>query len=322
MYAIRLLVFLAIYISGPAYATKLYVTNNYSGTVSAINIDTNTVVSTINVGGQPYGIAVNPVGTRIYVTDGFGNSRLSVIDTTTDTVIATVPLNNPLGVAVHPVNGDIYVANYGNAKVSVIDPITFAIKTTISVVGNPFMMTMNGNGSKLYLTDYATNRLTIITTATKAKTYKTVASEGNVGLAFNKGTDTAISNRVFVANYIASTISAVNSGNTVSHWMNTPAYTAYGIAIKNNGLEAYVTSYGGNLLYHINLKTKSLITLYGTHALPTGVALSPKEKRLYVANFSPSTISVFDTADHSIITNISVGSGPMFMAIANPQMCQ
>ncbi len=47
--------------------TRLYVAR--SATPTVINTGTNSVVDTINIGGQPYDLVVNPDGTRVYPTD-------------------------------------------------------------------------------------------------------------------------------------------------------------------------------------------------------------------------------------------------------------
>ena len=76
-----------------------------AGTVSVIDIETNTVVATISFGNQnPFRVAITPDGTRAYVTIGFPNNIVSVIDTATNTVVATIPVGSgPVAVAITPV---------------------------------------------------------------------------------------------------------------------------------------------------------------------------------------------------------------------------
>src|SRR5207245_1035403 len=57
-------------------------------TVSVIDTATNTVVATIPVGLDPFGVAITPDGTRAYVTIN-GDNTVSVFDTTSNTVAAT-----------------------------------------------------------------------------------------------------------------------------------------------------------------------------------------------------------------------------------------
>ncbi len=86
-------------VPSPRYMTvvapgKAYVSNLYTGTVTAVNLTTNSVADTrtIRVGRNPEDIAV--VGGRVYVANsGFGaDSTLTVIDAATDAPIATVNL--------------------------------------------------------------------------------------------------------------------------------------------------------------------------------------------------------------------------------------
>jgi len=55
-----------------------YVTNFPDGTVSVIDAATNTVVATIPVGNEPFGVAVTPDGTQAYVVN-LADNTVSVI---------------------------------------------------------------------------------------------------------------------------------------------------------------------------------------------------------------------------------------------------
>jgi YVTN family beta-propeller protein len=55
-----------------------------------INGATNTLSATIQVGGEPGGLAVDPLHQRVYVNNG-GLNAVQTINTATNTVINTVP---------------------------------------------------------------------------------------------------------------------------------------------------------------------------------------------------------------------------------------
>src|SRR4029077_10615670 len=76
--------------------TRAYVTNSEDNTVSVIDTATNTVVATVPVGVNPYGIAITPDRTRAYTANGFtgADNTVSVIDTASNTVVATVTVTN------------------------------------------------------------------------------------------------------------------------------------------------------------------------------------------------------------------------------------
>src|SRR5208283_5806461 len=79
-----------------------YITNAGSNTVSVIDIATNKVTSTLNVGDLPCGVAINPGGKKVYVTN-VGSNNVSIIDTTKNKVTSTLDVESePFGVAVNP----------------------------------------------------------------------------------------------------------------------------------------------------------------------------------------------------------------------------
>ncbi len=118
--------------------TRAYVTDISSNTVSVIDTATNTVVATIPVGVNPFGVAITPDGTRAYVTDVSSNT-VSVIDTATNTVVATIPVGViPRGVAITPDGTRAYATNEGSNTVSVIDTATNTVVATIPVGVIPF----------------------------------------------------------------------------------------------------------------------------------------------------------------------------------------
>src|SRR5947207_8129571 len=82
--------------AGPA----AYVTNSAANTVSVIDATTATVVKTLNVGTNPFGVAVDLPGNQVFVTNR-GSNTVSIIDMGTNTVIGTVPVGaGPYGIAI------------------------------------------------------------------------------------------------------------------------------------------------------------------------------------------------------------------------------
>ena len=109
--------------SMPAVAQNAYITNqgiypNFSNTVTVIDTTTNKVVTTVDVGLAPAGVAVTLDGSKVYVANEAVNGTVSVIDTATNAVSATVAVGrHPTGVAIKPDGSRIYVVNRGNGTV-------------------------------------------------------------------------------------------------------------------------------------------------------------------------------------------------------------
>ncbi len=127
-----------------------YIANEFSDNVSVINTATNTVVTTITVGIDAFGVTVSPDGGFVYVTNG-GADTLSVIDTSTNTVTATVTVGTgPGGVAITPDGSFAYVVIQGdgqsNGTVTVIDTSTNTVAATVFVgapVGAPYGLALS-----------------------------------------------------------------------------------------------------------------------------------------------------------------------------------
>ena len=96
---------------------------NYSDrTLSVLDTRTHTVIATIDVGANPWGVAVDPDADTVYVTNS-GDGTVSVVDTRTRTVTDTVNVGDRIfAVAVDPTAPAAYITNR-NDSVSVVEPI-------------------------------------------------------------------------------------------------------------------------------------------------------------------------------------------------------
>jgi len=145
---------------------RVYVANRHSNDVSVIDTTTNTVVTNISVGKEPYGIAVNPSGTKLYVTNQ-GSSNVSVIDTATNKVTTSITVEKyPSGVAVTPDEKWVYVANHKkpDGTVSVINTSNNAVIKTIHVGNMPCGVAVTPDGKWVYVTNSGSNTTSVINT--------------------------------------------------------------------------------------------------------------------------------------------------------------
>jgi YVTN family beta-propeller protein len=106
----------------PAVAQNAYITNqgiypNFSNKVTVIDTTTNKVVTTIDVGLAPAGVAVTPDGGKVYVANEAVKGTVSVIDTATNAVSA--------------------IANEFDHTVSVIATASNTVVATIDVGTSP-----------------------------------------------------------------------------------------------------------------------------------------------------------------------------------------
>src|SRR5665647_2003655 len=101
------------------------------------------VTSTITVGSNPYGVAVDATTNTVYVTNSGGDS-VSVINGATGVVTDTITVGaGPFGVAVGATTNTIYVTNQFGNSVSVINGATGLVTSTITVGRNPRGVAVN-----------------------------------------------------------------------------------------------------------------------------------------------------------------------------------
>ena len=125
--------------------TAIYVTNEESNNVTAIDRDLDEVVATIMVGKNPRGIAtsLSKEHIRVYVANA-GSDSISVINPLTNDVENEIPLRfgtQPEAIAVSEGSYGkefIFVANYGFNTVSIFDASTYQQIEEINVGNGPF----------------------------------------------------------------------------------------------------------------------------------------------------------------------------------------
>ena len=141
---------------------RIYITNScgddptcqaypfHQGTVSVIDGGTNGILASVNVGYQPYGVAVNPVTNKTYVANQCGDRftllqhqrDYYVIDGTSPNVTTIALTTQPYYVTVNSVTNKIYVVGvclaspcegYNSGRVTVIDGASDTVIDTVTV---------------------------------------------------------------------------------------------------------------------------------------------------------------------------------------------
>jgi YVTN family beta-propeller protein len=183
--------------------------------MSVVDVATQTLTATVNVGTYLRGVAVSPDGTRVYVANlgpftvgsGYVASNVTVINTANNTVSATIAVgSSPSAITFAPNGTYAYVANSGQYTVSVIDtnPASLGYNNvvgTITVPGNPKGVAFSPDGTKAYVTSFSGygNWVSVIDTATNTETAR-INSVGSspVGIAV-----TPDGSAIYVANSAA-----------------------------------------------------------------------------------------------------------------------
>lgn len=288
---------------------------NGTGSVSVIDVATNTVVDTIalETSATPYALAINPNGTTLLTTD-FNNSKLITISTRTNEVVATTAAGAlPEGVGITPNGRYAYMASTDNDRIYVFDllnpPLTDSVFFTSG--NNPKLFAFSPMGDYVYVTNQGPPAtLSVIQTSTNTIVNAIPFTLPAYGVAITPNGKYA-----YVTHPQSNYVSVVDLASTSVTQTITVGNAPYYIAITPNGKYAYVANEADDTVSMIDLKSNTATNTISVGNGPRGVAITSDGKHVYITNFNANTVSVIHTSTNTVIATVSVGRNPFGLAI-------
>lgn len=258
-------------------------------------------IATIHVGLNPFGIAITPHGKFAYVTNSNSNdiagyNTVSVIDLETNQVIKTIrdsSFNGLTAVAINKQGSKVYVANQAVTTITVIDAMTNTVDTVIDGFHGPSGIALTSDGTRAYVSNALSGTVSVV----DLKANAIVGSPVAVGLSPNALSITPDGALVYVVNYVSpnpgdGTISIIDvATNVVVSTIKARFVGPSNILIDSVGAYAYIANAGGNLPSNagrtvsvLDLKTNKVVHEFTLGIQPSGLALSPSGRFLYVTN--------------------------------------
>jgi YVTN family beta-propeller protein len=318
-----------------AATDEVYVGDTQTGYVSVVNAATNTLSTRILVGGDPQGLAWDPTNGNIYEISS-GTNMVSEIDPTNHAVTANLTLQGTgasgwANLVYDSTNHDLYVADgWGGrtpvSNVSVIDPDSVALVTTISLSGTIESggMAYDPANDDVYLAAFGANSVYVINASSNQLAKVVPAGTDSIDVAYDPSDAD-----VYVTNWWSSNVTILSGGsNTLLATVNVPA-TPYGIAYDSANGEVLLVDSGMNALTAISGTTLAGELPIGS--FPSGIATDPANGDLYVidagfnwalgnsafaSTWNPTGGAVFvlNGSSDTVVARIPVGSGPNSIA--------
>ncbi|MCL5878765.1 MAG: Ig-like domain-containing protein [Deltaproteobacteria bacterium] len=209
---------------------------NNASTVNG-NIAPNRTISSASL-SLPYGIWLDASTDTLYVVDGGNNAVLAFdnVSTLNGAVSASrsisgsnTTLNSPVGISLDAANDDLYIVNWGNNSILVFNNASTAtgniapsrtISGSNTGLSGPQGIWLDATSDQLYVADQFVPGITVYNNASTANgniTPSRTISGASTG--FNSTTGVwydASTNRLYVADQVADSISIFNSGNTAN----------------------------------------------------------------------------------------------------------
>ena len=165
-----------------------------------------------------------------------------------------------------------------------------------------------------YVTNFSSNTVSVIATASNTVVATVGVGSGPVGVAITP--DGAFA---YVTNAFSNTVSVIaTASNTVVATVgvgSSPGSQPVDVAITPDGAFAYVTNFDVNTVSVIATASNTVVATVGVGSRPQMVAITPDGAFAYVTNFDGNTVSVIATASNTVVATVGVGLRPFGVAI-------
>lgn len=247
-----------------ATATRVYIANFNSDTVTVLNATTAALVTTIAVGTNPFGLAISPDGTRLFVANR-ASGTISIVDTATNGIVGTITGGTlPAGMAVSADGSTIYIANESDGTVTARTIATNALVQTYPGFSSPRQIVLSTDGATAYVTNAGADTVGVLTLAGGAITNVTVGPTPTGLTRSPDGSAVYVTNRI--TNSVSRILTATNAITTA-----TVGTQPQGVSISPDGAKLYVVNQGSNSVSVLNATTLAPISTIAVGAQPASI---------------------------------------------------
>ncbi|OGW38146.1 MAG: hypothetical protein A2Y97_01475 [Nitrospirae bacterium RBG_13_39_12] len=244
------------------------VANEKSDSISVIDLNNNTVLSTINVGKAPRGVAIDR-GLNLAVISNSHDDSVSIIDLNTFHAGLTIAVGKePQGIAVNPANHVALVTNHQDNTVSMVDLLTMDIIETVQVGREPKDVAVDPELDIAAVVNEKDCTVSVIDLTTHQVTGTVSVGQKPQAIDINPETHLAV-----IANEKDNSVTVIN----LQTWQMTriPAGKhPVDIAINSLDNRALVICDEDRSLFLVDLNTGIIVRQYALNKLPKGVAVN------------------------------------------------
>lgn len=270
-------------------------------------------VGRIAVGPSPTGVTISSDGRLAYVT---GYRLVQVIDTASSTLIRQIP------VPTQDVSWEIALSKHrslafacdGYGKVSVIDTDRSVLIGSIPASGHPIGIVSSKDDAQLFVSTWNGNSV-VVMDAVNLKAVKTIpVGPSPRGIDIN-----AQGNEVYVCNTNGKSISVINTRTLTLSRTLPMGIAPYGVAVSRDDKHLFVCGAYDNVrgvIKQINAQSGVEVREIPVIGYPRGIVVNHAGTQAYCCDRDTNTVSQIDLALGTVTRTISVGQGPLMIAIS------
>ena len=292
---------------GASFAqSRAYATNEGAGTISVIDVATDEVISTIETGGKPRGLAVCKNSKKLYVTEQT-KAQLWVIDPVKGVIEQRVPLGeSPEAVYCSP-NGDwLGVANEGSNSVSFIHTQRLKVEFDIVVEGkNPEHGVFSPDGKLMLVSAEEADQVDVLDLEKRKQVGSIKVGERPRGIAFSPD-----GKKAYVAVESASLLVAIDMTERKVVGKQAVGKRTSGVIVSPDGAFLFATNGGDANVSMVDTANFKVVENIAIGQRPWNMSFSPDGQKLYIASGRSGSVSVVDVASRKMVKEIPTGKLP------------
>jgi YVTN family beta-propeller protein len=140
---------------------RVYV-GDFSSMIAVVDGATNTVLGSIDVGGQPIAIAIDTAKNRAFVATAGLTNEIAVIDGSTNTVIKRFNgAGTPRAIAVNAATARLYLASETD-RLTVLDEADGNVLKTLTVMNRPERIAIDPRTNRVYVANVGAGTVSVI----------------------------------------------------------------------------------------------------------------------------------------------------------------
>lgn len=246
---------------------SVYVTHPDAGLLSRIDAQNLTNVTTVPIGGQPFGITADDQ--QLYVGDWSANTvrRFHLPDLQLTGTVAVGP--GPAGLALDPERQELYSADREGGTVSVVDLVTLQTRATIPVGTAPYAFDTSKPQAILNVADVRKGRIARVDKARHTVTYLPTGK-----MPYGLATDPQ-SGRILVANQQSATLTLLDPSQPDRTLQLRAGTAPESVIVDSPHRRAYVTDWFADQVLVVDLEKGAVTAAIPVAAGPRNLIFLP-----------------------------------------------
>jgi YVTN family beta-propeller protein len=293
----------------PSASYRICVTNEGSGDVTILEGATRKKLATVPVGKEPRRILASPDGKYLYITMGRG---VGILDLTSGKLLRTIrTAAAPAGLTLSLDGSKILISDGTAGTVSILNARSGQVERVVPVSGKPAGIAYAPSGRLVYVACETSGDVAVLDADDGAERGRLKAGGHPHSIAILPDGSSAV--------VLSEATGEVQILDTESGRVRADVRLPEGskpmeCVVRRDGARVFVTNGpAGTVTVHDS--RGALLHAVRVGPNPRGLALSPDQRTLYVANGPSDNISVVDLASYREIDRVAVGSGAYGVAV-------